>query len=129
VPKASPQLALVWHFVGALAILSGRKSPRYYFLTECEATARRHSGGVIWLHAYDAITAKAGRYVQGEGCTTVAVAGLIQSSGFGSFSKHYGTAASSLLEAEVVTAHGKIRIAKAATTQIFSGHSKALSGC
>src|SRR5919106_435134 len=38
--------------------------------------------GVVWLHAYDAVS-KAGRYVQGGGCTTVGVAGLIQSGGFG----------------------------------------------
>lgn len=66
--------------------------------------------GVMWGHAYDAVTAKHGKYVQGGGCTTVGVAGLIQSGGFGSFSKRYGTAAGSLLEAEVVTADGKIRI-------------------
>jgi hypothetical protein len=71
--------------------------------------------GTIWLHAYDAVTTKAGKYVQGGGCTTVGVAGLIQSGGFGSFSKHYGTAASSLLEAEVVTADGQIRTANACT--------------
>jgi len=71
--------------------------------------------GVIWLHAYDAVTTKAGQYVQGGGCTTVGVAGLIQSGGFGSFSKHYGMAAAGLLEAEVVTADGKIRIANACT--------------
>ena len=71
--------------------------------------------GTIWLHAYDAVTTKAGRYVQGGGCTTVGVAGLIQSGGFGSFSKHYGTAAAGLLEAEVVTADGQIRIANACT--------------
>jgi FAD/FMN-containing dehydrogenase len=35
--------------------------------------------------------------------------------GFGSFSKHYGLAAAGLLEAEVVTADGKIRIANACT--------------
>ena len=69
--------------------------------------------GCIWMHAYEAVTTKAGRYVQGGGCTTVGVAGLIQSGGFGSFSKHYGTAASGLLEAEVVTADGSIRIANA----------------
>ncbi|HUK07615.1 MAG TPA: FAD-dependent oxidoreductase [Stellaceae bacterium] len=69
--------------------------------------------GAIWLHVYDAVTTKAGRYVQGGGCTTVGVAGLIQSGGFGSFSKNYGTAAASLLEAEVVTADGKVRIANA----------------
>jgi len=71
--------------------------------------------GAIWLHVYDAVTTKAGRYVQGGGCTTVGVAGLIQSGGFGSFSKNYGTAASSLLEAEVVTADGRVRIANACT--------------
>ena len=71
--------------------------------------------GAVWMQAYDAVTNKAGRYVQGGGCTTVGVAGLIQSGGFGSFSKHYGTAAASLLEAEVVTADGKIRIANACT--------------
>ncbi|MGC1380919.1 MAG: FAD-binding oxidoreductase [Candidatus Baltobacteraceae bacterium] len=71
--------------------------------------------GALWVHAYDAVTTKAGRYVQGGGCTTVGVAGLIQSGGFGSFSKHYGMAAAALLEAEVVTADGKIRIANACT--------------
>jgi FAD/FMN-containing dehydrogenase len=69
--------------------------------------------GAIWLRVYDAVTTKAGRYVQGGGCTTVGVAGLIQSGGFGSFSKNYGTAAASLLEAEVVTADGKVRIVNA----------------
>ncbi len=40
---------------------------------------------------------------------TVGVAGLVQSGGFGSFSKRYGTAASSLVEASIVTADGKLR--------------------
>jgi FAD/FMN-containing dehydrogenase len=71
--------------------------------------------GAIWLHVYDAVTTKAGRFVQGGGCTTVGVAGLIQSGGFGSFSKYYGTAAASLLEAEVVTADGVVRIANSCT--------------
>ena len=71
--------------------------------------------GAIWMQAYDGVTTKAGAYVQGGGCTTVGVAGLVQSGGFGSFSKHYGTSAAGLLEAEVVTADGKIRIANACT--------------
>ncbi|HEY5778347.1 MAG TPA: FAD-binding oxidoreductase [Terrimicrobiaceae bacterium] len=71
--------------------------------------------GAIWMHAYDAVTTKAGRYVQGGGCTTVGVAGLIQSGGFSSFSKNYGLAAAALLEAEVVTADGAVRIANACT--------------
>jgi hypothetical protein len=71
--------------------------------------------GTIWIQAYDAVTTKVGAYVQGGGCTTVGVAGLIQSGGFGSFSKYYGTAAAGLLEAEVVTADGKVRIANPCT--------------
>jgi FAD/FMN-containing dehydrogenase len=71
--------------------------------------------GAMWLQAYDAVTTKAGAYVQGGGCTTVGVAGLVQSGGFGSFSKHYGTAAAGLLEAEVITADGQVRIANACT--------------
>lgn len=73
------------------------------------------SSGAIWMQAYDAVTTKAGGYVQGGGCTTVGIAGLVQSGGFGSFSKHYGTSAAGLLEAEVVTADGRIRLANACT--------------
>lgn len=66
--------------------------------------------GCMWLHVYQAVTGGAGRYVQGGGCTTVGVAGLVQGGGFGSFSKTYGTAAASLLEAEIVTADGETRV-------------------
>lgn len=72
--------------------------------------------GAIWLDVYDAVTTKGGRYVQGGGCATVGVAGLVQSGGFGSFSKHYGTAASHLLEAEIVTADGLIHVTNACTS-------------
>jgi FAD/FMN-containing dehydrogenase len=71
--------------------------------------------GAIWIQAYDAVTTRAGRYVQGGGCMTVGVAGLIGSGGFGSFSKGFGLAAAGLLEAEVVTADGTTRIANART--------------
>jgi FAD/FMN-containing dehydrogenase len=71
--------------------------------------------GAMWDDLYNAVTTNAGRYVQGGGCTDVGVAGLVQSGGFGSFSKGFGTAASGLLEAEVVTADGSIRIANACT--------------
>ena len=67
--------------------------------------------GAIWSQVYDAATTTGGRYVQGGGCLTVGVAGLIQSGGFGSFSKRHGMAAASLLEAEIVTANGEVRIA------------------
>jgi FAD/FMN-containing dehydrogenase len=81
----------------------------------CAGTAPRPAvtieAGALWLQIYDAVTTKAGRYVQGGGCATVGVAGLIQSGGFGSFSKNYGLAAASLLQAEVVTADGKVLLA------------------
>ena len=69
--------------------------------------------GAVWMDAYHAVTTEAGRYVQGGGCGTVGVAGLVQSGGFGSLSKRYGTAASALLQAEVVTADGRVRIVNA----------------
>ena len=88
--------------------------------TGCEAQAEPRSAvtveaGAIWGQVYDAVTTQASRYVQGGGCITVGVAGLVQSGGFGHFSKRYGTAAASLIEAEVVGADGQVRIANACT--------------
>jgi hypothetical protein len=83
----------------------------------CASMDAKHAvsveAGAVWMHVYDAVTTRHGRYVQGGGCTTVGVAGLIQSGGFGSFSKGFGSAAASLLEAEVVTADGQARIVNA----------------
>jgi FAD/FMN-containing dehydrogenase len=69
--------------------------------------------GAYWRQAYDAVTSKGGRYVQGGGCMTVGVAGLVLGGGFGSYSKGYGLAATSLIEAEIVTADGDVKIANA----------------
>lgn len=69
--------------------------------------------GAMWIDLYHAVTTVAGHYVQGGGCTSVGTAGLVQSGGFGSFSKGFGTAASHLLEAEVVTADGQVRTVNA----------------
>ncbi len=66
--------------------------------------------GAMWMDVYNAVTTKGGRYVQGGGCATVGVVGLVHGGGFGSFSKHYGTAAASLLQAEIVTADGAHRV-------------------
>jgi hypothetical protein len=41
------------------------------------AAAKRHIPGARWPPVYTAVTTKAGRYVQGGGCATVGVAGLI----------------------------------------------------
>jgi len=84
----------------------------------CAATAPPQpavslGAGAMWIDAYAAVTTRGGRYVQGGGCTTVGVAGLVQSGGFGNFSKAFGSAAAGLLEAEVVTADGQVRIVNA----------------
>ena len=69
--------------------------------------------GCMWADAYAAVTTRGARYVQGGGCTSVGVAGLVQSGGFGSFSKAFGNAAAGLIEAEVVTADGRVRVVNA----------------
>jgi len=82
--------------------------------TQAAQPAVTIESGATWMRIYHTVT-KAGRYVQGGGCGTVGVAGLIQSGGFGSFSKRYGMAAAGLIEAEIVTADGSVRIANACT--------------
>jgi len=68
--------------------------------------------GALWLEAYDEVTNKHGRYVQGGGCTSVGVVGgFIQGGGFGSFSKQFGLASAGMLEAEVVLADGTVVVA------------------
>ena len=69
--------------------------------------------GCLWVDVYNAVTTVGGRYVQGGGCTTVGVAGLVQGGGFGSFSKTFGLAAASLIEAEIVTADGAVQVVHA----------------
>jgi FAD/FMN-containing dehydrogenase len=90
--------------------------------TQAPQPAVTVQSGAMWVDAYDAVTTRGGRYVQGGGCMTVGVAGLVQSGGFGSFSKNFGTAASGLIEAEVVTADGVVRTANACTNpELFWG--------
>jgi FAD/FMN-containing dehydrogenase len=69
--------------------------------------------GCMWIDVYAAVTTQARRYVQGGGCTSVGVAGLVLGGGFGSFSKRFGLAAASLLQAEIVTADGIVRTVNA----------------
>jgi FAD/FMN-containing dehydrogenase len=110
----APDSLLIWTRPNMRAVeLHDRFVPRGAAgLVEPEA-AVSVGAGAIWLEVYDAVTTRAGRYVQGGGCTTVGVAGLVLGGGFGSFSKGFGTAAANLLEAEVVTADGAVRIANA----------------
>lgn len=77
---------------------------------ELPAQAVSVGAGARWLDVYDFVTARHGRFVQGADETTVSVGGHVQAGGFGSFSKGFGTAAGNLLEAEIVTADGQVRI-------------------
>lgn len=74
--------------------------------------------GACWLEVYQEVISRQGRYVQGAQCTSAgAIGGFLQSGGFGSFSKKFGLAAASLLEAEVVTAEGEVITANAYQNQ------------
>jgi FAD/FMN-containing dehydrogenase len=76
-------------------------------------TAVSVGAGAIWMDVYHAVTTIGGRFVLGGGCTTVGVPGLVQGGGFGGSSKGFGTAGANLLEAEIVTADGIVRVVNA----------------
>lgn len=71
--------------------------------------AATFGAGCLLMDAYTAVTTNGGRFVQAGECTTVGLTGLVANGGFGNFSKGFGTAASNLVEAEIVTADGRIR--------------------
>jgi FAD/FMN-containing dehydrogenase len=96
--------AIVMHDAFVSAGCEGRAEPQPVVSVEA---------GAIWGHVYNEVTTKGDRYVQGGGCMTVGVAGLVLGGGFGSYSKAYGLAGANLIEAEVVTADGEVRIANA----------------
>ena len=100
--RAMSQVTLHDAFVGQGC--EGRQAP---------VPAVSAEAGAVWIDVYNAVTTEGGRYVQGGSCATVGVAGLIQSGGFNSFSKGFGMVAAGLLEAEIVTADGKVRVANA----------------
>ncbi len=113
--SSAPDSLLIWTRAMNDIALQDAFVPRGCAATFAPQPAVTIGAGAIWMRVYDAVTTQAGRYVQGGGCTTVGVAGLVQSGGFGSFSKAFGLAAGGLLEAEVVTADGTVRIANACT--------------
>ncbi|MCH9667199.1 MAG: FAD-binding protein [Actinomycetia bacterium] len=68
------------------------------------------AAGARWLEVYQEASAN-GVYVQGGGCTSVgACGGFTLGGGFGSYSKRFGSGAGGVLEMEVVTADGQVRV-------------------
>ena len=60
--------------------------------------------GAIWMHVYNAVTTKAGRYVQGGGCATVGVAGLrFKAAASEALQRNTGWRRPRSCEAEIVT--------------------------
>ena len=113
---------LVWTRRMAAVTLHEGFVPQGCAARAAPARAVSVGAGALWSQVYDAVTTKGGGYVQGGGCMSVGVAGLVQSGGFGSFSKNWGLASGSLLEAEVVTADGAVRIANACSEpELFWG--------
>jgi FAD/FMN-containing dehydrogenase len=111
----APDSLLIWTRAMNEIVLHDRFVARGCARQAAAQPAVSVGAGALWMQTYNAVTTGGGRYVQGGGCGTVGVAGLVQGGGFGSYSKTYGTAAASLLEAEVVTADGVVRIANACT--------------
>jgi FAD/FMN-containing dehydrogenase len=109
----APDSLLIWTRKMTRCELHDAFVPRNCETTQKPVPAVTVESGAVWMDVYDAVTTKGGRYVQGGGCATVGVAGLIQSGGFGSFSKTFGLASAGLLEAEVITSDGKLRIVNA----------------
>lgn len=109
--SSAPDSLLIWtHRMNSIAV---HDAFRPQGVSAPGVPAMSLGAGCIWLHAYQAAE-RAGRYVQGGGCTTVGVGGLLLGGGFGSFSKRYGLGAASLIEAEIVTADGVVRTVNAA---------------
>jgi FAD/FMN-containing dehydrogenase len=111
----APDSLLVWTRAMNEVVMHDAFVPQGCLGTVPPVPAVSTGAGAVWIELYHAVTTETGRYVQGGGCTDVGVAGLVQSGGFGSFSKAFGTAAGGLLEAELVTADGEVRIANPCT--------------
>jgi FAD/FMN-containing dehydrogenase len=103
----APDSLLVWTRAMNAVTLHEAFVPQGCAGSMAPVAAVSSGAGAMWIDLYNAVTTRAGRYVQGGGCTSTGVAGLVQSGGFGSFSKAFGTAAAGLLEAEVVSADGR----------------------
>jgi FAD/FMN-containing dehydrogenase len=106
--STAPDSLLVWTHRMRDIVVQAAFVPRGC-ATAAPVPAVTIGAGARWLEAYQEVTGKHRRYVQGGGCTSVGAAGgFLQGGGFGSWSRKYGLAAASLLEAEVVTVDGTV---------------------
>jgi len=116
--SSAPDSLLVWTHRMRRVSVHDAFTPRGCPAGQAGTPAVSVEAGTRWLEAYQEVTVKHGRYVQGGGCTSVGAAGgFMQGGGFGSWSKKYGIAAASMLEAEVVTADGRLLIANGCQNQ------------
>ena len=89
----APDSLLVWTRAMAAVTLHDA-----FVAAGCAGRLRRSAAvtveaGALWVAGLRRGHHRGGGYVQGGGCMTVGVVGLVQSGGFGSFSKAYGLAA------------------------------------
>ena len=108
----APNSLLVWtHRMRDVRLVEGFR-PQGCSADDVTAHAVSIEAGARWAEVYESVTVKGGRFVLGGGCTTVGAAGgFLQGGGFGSWSKKFGTSASNLLQAEVITADGQKLVA------------------
>lgn len=111
--SSAPDSLLIWtHAMRNVSYLSSFRPAGAPVSSESGIPAVSVEAGARWLDVYSVATTKEHKYVQGGGCASVGAAGgFIQGGGFGSFSKEFGTGAAGVLQAEIVTADGKILIA------------------
>src|SRR5216684_1843155 len=114
----APDSLLVWTHKMRHVSMDDAFTPRGCPATQAGSPAVTVEAGTRWLEAYQEVTVKHGHYVQGGGCTSVGAAGgFLQGGGFGSWSRKFGIAAASMLEAEMVTADGRLLVANACQNQ------------
>lgn len=111
--SSAPDSLLIWtHAMRNVSYLPSFRPAGAPVSSESGIPAVSVEAGARWLDVYSVATTKEHKYVQGGGCASVGAAGgFIQGGGFGSFSKEFGTGAAGVLQAEIVTADGKILIA------------------
>lgn len=114
----APDSLLIWTHHMRKITINNQFIPQGCKKNRPKNTAVTVEAGSRWLEVYKKVVVENGLYVQGGGCTSVgASGGFIQGGGFGSFSKKFGTGAASLLEAEIVTADGQVRVANECQNQ------------